>query len=215
MTFFNFFVETGSPFGNWNNAYWTGHPQTAPPPSTPREQGNAKTPKSARDGQCLPGLSTRSVLGLMKKATWDSAVQRRVLYVPHPEPFQTAEVSGDRLEFWCGLYSIKCLDYVFSSSSPHPTPTTPNHTNRKVRPNNPLINASKKNPYISYLLLARALPRPEIKTLRFHFCVSKVGQNTSSQGSGRCKEMKRCKFARPPACGSPVPSGSFPPLSSF
>ena len=61
-TFFNFFVETGSPFGNWNNAYWTGHPQTALPPSTLREQGNAKMPKSAGELQCLSGLSTQSVL---------------------------------------------------------------------------------------------------------------------------------------------------------
>lgn len=99
------------------------------------------------------------------KRQGDSAVQRRVLYVSQPEPFQTAEVSGDGLKFWCALSSIKCLDYVFSSSSPDPTPTTPNHTNRKVRPNNPLINTSKRNPYISYFVLARALPRPEIKTL--------------------------------------------------
>ena len=64
---------------------------------------------------------------LRKKARWDSAVQRRVLYVPHPEPFQTAEVSVGRLEFWCGLYSIKCSDYVFSSSLPAHSHHTKSH----------------------------------------------------------------------------------------
>lgn len=37
-----------------------------------------------------------------------------------------------------------CL-LLLSPSPPAPPPPAPNHTNRKVRPNNRLINASKKN----------------------------------------------------------------------
>lgn len=105
MTFFNFFVETGSPFGNWNNAYWTGHPQTAPPPSTPHEQDDAKTPKSAGEVGVFqvwaPSLSWSyqacshllnrskaqsrqmgSCKTLMKKARWLCCAKKSPLCVP-------------------------------------------------------------------------------------------------------------------------------------
>ena len=104
----------------------------------------------------------------------------------------------------------KMLGLCLLLLSPHPTPTTPNHTNRKVRPNNPLINGNKKNPYISRLLLARALPKPEIKTLWDSISASlKWGRILAHRAAGGVKRWRDASLQDPRRVGPPSPVGAF------
>lgn len=65
---------------------------------------------------------------------------------------------------WFILKKMLRFCLLLLSPSPHT-----NHTNRKVRPNNPLINASTKNYSVSHLLISSALPRPRLKLYKIPF----------------------------------------------